>query len=147
MNCPNTDLEMCVIRCSHFPGSSLVLVGIGCCHLKSYLLCFLEKSLPAGSLAEPGTSTPVRLCTLMVLAASVPLLVWLSLWPPIMFPFTLIFFFFFYSCRQHHPASRAARASGSQQQHLQGLLWPPGECGGRRAEKSTWIGGKGEGVI
>lgn len=54
---------------------------------------------------------------------------------------------FFDSCRQHHPASRAARASGSQQQHLQGLLWPPSECGGRRAEKSTWIGGKGEGVI
>lgn len=52
---------MCVIQISHFPGSSLVLARIGCPHLKSYLLCFLEKSLPAGSPAEPGTSTPGRL--------------------------------------------------------------------------------------
>lgn len=83
-------------------------------------------------------------CTLIVLAASVPLLVWLNLWPPIVFPFAL--FFFFYSSRQHHPTSRAAHASGSQ--HLHELLWPPCECGGRRAEGSTWMGkgGKGEGV-
>lgn len=56
-------------------------------------------------------------------------------------------FIFFDSSRQHHPASRAAPASGSQ--HLHGLLWPPGECGGRRAEKSTWMGkgGKEEGII
>lgn len=33
-------------------------------------------------------------CTLIVLAASVPLLVWLNLWPPIVFPFALFFFFF-----------------------------------------------------
>lgn len=54
---------MCVIQSSHLPGSSLVLVGIGCRRLTSYLLCFLEKSLPAGSPAEPGTSTPGRLCS------------------------------------------------------------------------------------
>lgn len=54
------------------------------------LLCFLEKSLPAGSPAEPPHQAG---CTLTVLTASMPLLVWLSLWPPTVFPFTLIFFF------------------------------------------------------
>lgn len=133
---------MCVKQSSHLPGSSLVLVGIGCRRLTSYLLCFLEKSLPAGSPAEPGTSTPGRLCSDGARCLRAPA----CLAEPLATHRVSLYsdLFFFDSSRQHHPASRAAHASGSQQQHLHGLLCPPGECGGRRAEKSTCMGKGGK---
>lgn len=93
-------------------------------------------------------------CTLLELAASLPLLVRVNLWPPIMFPFALIFFFFFFippgsttlPPRLLVPLDCSRNICvGSFPACGRRLLCPPGERGGRRAGRSTWIGERREG--
>lgn len=138
---------LCVTQHRHFLDSSLVPVGIGCLSTETLLA---NPSGEGPSCGDPSPVAPHQVgCTLPELAASLPLLVRVSLWPPIMFPFALIFFFFFLI----PPGSTALpprllvpldcsrnTCVGSFPARGRRLLCPPGERGGRRAGKSTWIG-------
>lgn len=125
----NLDQVCCVYdETDIFLDSSLVLVETGCPHLKHCSLSLSENGLLAGSRAKPAALYQVG-DTLLAVAASMPLLVWVSLWLPIMFPFAWGLLVPLdcnrSTCMSSYPA--AGRR----------LLCPTGEHGGRRAGKST----------
>lgn len=133
-----------------FLDSSLVLVGIACPRLKRYSLTLLEKDLLAGSHAKPGSSPPGRLYSARAGCLRAPAC---SGKPPASHRVSLRSDFF-----SIPPGSTAlspgllvpldcsrSTCVGSSRARGRRLLCPPGELGGRRAGKSTWMGEGREG--